>query len=213
MAVGLSNASSTPWWLFFNNALSYPSSLGDCIHGRIHGRTQQRFVFCPVPQTVVFNNASYSPGSCIQQCIISLFRGGLCSTTRYHILVPKVVALQQCIVISARPFSSTHRYIPVPSAPVSLGGCSSTMCCHPQFPSAIVHPTMCHLPGLIPWRLYSPMRRFILPHGGCSVAWHICKNVLSPTTCHHILVPLAVVLINASLVLFQVLFPDGRFIV
>ena len=45
--------------------------LGDCIHGRI----QQYVVFCPVPQTVVFNNASYSPGSCIQQCIISLFRG------------------------------------------------------------------------------------------------------------------------------------------
>ena len=131
--------------------------------------------------------------SCLQQCIV--FPRQLYPTMhhltvprqlcpRYHILVPKVVALQQCIVISGRPFSSTHRYIPVPSAPVSIGGCSSTMCCHPQFPSAIVHPTMRHLPSWIPWRLYSPTHRFILLYGG-SIAWHICKNVLGPTTCHH----------------------------
>ena len=39
-----SNASSIPWWFFFNSALSYPSSLGD--------RIQQRVVFYPVPQAV-----------------------------------------------------------------------------------------------------------------------------------------------------------------
>jgi len=157
----------------------------------------------------------------------------LCSTTRYHILVPTAVDCSTTRCLSQGGCSPTmHCHIHsavvfnVSLYPSSPSGYSSTMRHHPsfpwwlsfnnvlspQFPSMIVHPTMRHLPSLIPWRLYSPTHRFIL-HGSCSVAWHICNNVLGPTTRHYILVPSPVVLINASLVLFPVLFLGGCFIV
>ena len=146
----------------------------------------------------------------------------LCSTMHYHILVPTAVDCSTTRCLSQGGCSPTmHCHIHsavVFNASLYPSSLSTRFpwwlffnnVLSPQFHLAIVHPTMRHLPSLIPWRLYSPTRRFILLHGGCSIAWHIYKNVLSLTTCHHIL---PVVLINSSLVLFPVLFPGGCFIV